>query len=85
MPTVRMSLFSPRWGHEDEYEIRMLEDRLEFGEGPRLATCRRQEGSDPVWDRGQSVDGILTNDSIYAPAVSRSFSYGLGSTGATIS
>lgn len=68
MPTIRFSLYSPRWGHDDGYEIRMGDDRLEFAQGPRVATCESPLDQDPEWD-GETPDDILRNNGIYASGV----------------
>jgi hypothetical protein len=71
MPTYTGRIFSPRWGHEDTYEFQFEEDRLTISHLPRTATCTWRENLDPLWE-GEALERMLTNDSIYPPAVFRS-------------
>ena len=68
MPQFQADIFSPRWGHTDQYTFSFERDRLTIAHGQRTATCPWRDGLDPEWG-GEALERILVNDSIYPPAV----------------
>jgi hypothetical protein len=68
MPTISMRIFSPRWGHEDTYDVHLEQDEMRVTMAPRVAVCTWRDNLDPVWS-GESLDRIMRNDMIYAPAI----------------
>jgi hypothetical protein len=67
-------LYSPRWGHEDKYEIKLDRDHMRIGGGHKSAVCSWVEGGDPKWSGysksvANPLESILQNDSIYPPTV----------------
>jgi len=66
--TVKLQIFSPRWGHEDTYELKLGRNALVITRGARSAICTWRDNRDPEWS-GESVMHILRNDSIYSPAI----------------
>ncbi len=65
---VKLRIFSPRWGHEDEYELKLTRDSMVITRHPRSSVCTWRENLDPEWS-GESLRDILGNDSIYPPAI----------------
>ncbi len=66
--TFKVSLFSPRWSHEDLYEIKLNKDKMYICFGLRTAECSWIDGKDPKWS-GHTVKEILTNEFIYPPTI----------------
>lgn len=64
---IELQIYSPRWGHEDVYELVLTRDSLVITHGARIAKCVWRENLDPEWS-GESLDGTLRNDSIYPPS-----------------
>lgn len=64
---IKLRIFSPRWGHEDTYELKLSQDSMVITQGPKSAKCTWRENLDPVWS-GESLEDILENDSICPPA-----------------
>jgi hypothetical protein len=67
-------IFSPRWGHEDTYQINVSRDHLRFTGVGKGAECNWIEGRDPKWSGyndiiGNALENILANDSVYPPTV----------------
>ena len=62
-----MRLYSPRWGHEDAYELKLSHDSMEINHHPKSAICKWRDSLDPEWT-GDCLKDILMNDSIYPPA-----------------
>ena len=69
-------LYSPRWGHEDTYEINLDREQMRVkGKGVgKNAVCSLVEGRDPEWSGyndsiGNPLEKILKNDSIFPPTV----------------
>ena len=67
-------LYSPRWGHEDTYEIKLDGEQMRVEGVNRTAECSWVEGRDPKWSGynetiGNPLEEILKNDSIYPPTV----------------
>lgn len=65
---VKLRIYSPRWGHEDTYELGLTRDSLVITRGERSAKCTWRENLDPEWS-GECLDGILQNDLIYPPSI----------------
>ena len=68
MTTLHASIYSPRWGHDDKYEVKLGRDEMVITFLGKQAKCVWMEGRDPVW-QGESLDSMLRHDSIYAPAI----------------
>lgn len=66
--TVELQIYSPRWGHDDTYEVTLTRDALVIALGPRSATCTWRDNLDPEWGE-ESLEDILRNDSIYPPSI----------------
>ena len=71
-----VSFYSPRWGHEDTYEIKLDREQMRVkGQGVnKTVVCSWVEGSDPKWSGhiegiGNPLEKILKKDSIYPPSV----------------
>lgn len=65
---VNLQIYSPRWGHEDTYELTLTRDSLFITQNARSARCDWQEDKDPNWS-GENLESILTNDQIYPPLI----------------
>lgn len=69
-------LYSPRWGREDTYEIKLDREQMIIkgvGAG-KTVLCSWIEGRDLKWseqigDTGNPLEKILKKDSIYPPSV----------------
>ena len=70
MPTIELQIFSPRWGHEDTYEIELERDHMEIARGANTARADWRDNADPAWS-GWTVEGMMGNDSIHPPAVAQ--------------
>lgn len=68
--TVELRIFSPRWGHEDTYSVELSRESLRISMQARAARATWRDGHDPEWS-GDSILDIMSNDSIYAPAVTQ--------------
>ena len=71
--SFKVRLYSPRWGHEDTYEIKLDSEQMRVESG-KTAECSWLEGTDPKWSGynetiGNPLEKILENDSIYPPTV----------------
>lgn len=66
MHVVELEIFTPRWGHEDTYEVTLEQDALKIRQGIKTARLVWQENLDPKWE-GESLTSIFGNDSIYPP------------------
>jgi hypothetical protein len=67
-------LYSPRWGHEDTYEIKLNREKMNVKAVNKTAACSWVEGRDPKWSGynesiGNPLEQILENDSIFPPTV----------------
>ncbi len=72
--SFKVRLYSPRWGHEDTYEIKLGRQQMRIEHSSKTAVCSRVEGGDPKWSGyseniGNPLVNILENDSIYPPTV----------------
>ncbi len=72
--TLNASLYSPRWGHEDGYNIIFERDGLtiQLRVNPLTATKATWEtpDSEAVWvDNGRGLFNMLANDQIHPPRV----------------
>lgn len=70
MPTIELQIFSPRWGHDDTYEIELERDHMEIARGANTARADWRDNADPAWS-GWTVEGMMGNDSIHPPAVAQ--------------
>lgn len=66
--TVKLEIYSPRWGHNDIYTIQLLKDMMIITQGAFEAKCIWRENIDSEWT-GESLENILNNDSIYPPTI----------------
>lgn len=67
-----LSIFSPRWGHEENYIITLKNDLMTISINGRRAICTYREGLDPMWSYEfgkNSLIAIMNNDSIYPPEI----------------
>mmetsp|Transcript_29407 Transcript_29407/g.77078 ORF Transcript_29407/g.77078 Transcript_29407/m.77078 type:complete len:120 (+) Transcript_29407:108-467(+) len=72
---VELEIFSPRWGHEDTYEVNLTQDLMEVSMDMRKCKLTWIDGCDPEWS-GEALEDIMGNDNIYPPAVTaRLFEY----------
>src|SRR4029453_7408733 len=73
--SVSFGLYSPRWGHEDQYTVTFRDDEMRIsGVPPKEAICTLRDAGDPEWSGYQASSGnpflkMLDNDMIYAPAI----------------
>jgi hypothetical protein len=65
---VELRIFSPRWGHEDMYKLKLTRDSMVITQGARSTKCTWRENLDPEWS-GESLRHTLENNSIYPPAI----------------
>ncbi len=65
---VELPIFTPRWGHDDIYKVRLRRETIEISNGARTAKCSWRENLDPEWS-GESLSRILSNDHIYQPEI----------------
>ncbi|QKF80762.1 hypothetical protein [Halarcobacter ebronensis] len=68
--TVKIDLFSPRWGHTDEYKIVLEENIMTISMSARKATCEFDSEENYIWSKDLGSDAlfkILDNDSICYP------------------
>ena len=64
----KMDIYTPRWGHTDEYVIGLEQDKMLFKHGGSLhppAVVTYVENRDPTWDSKAKFFAPLNNDSIY--------------------
>lgn len=73
--TAQVSVYSPRWGHDDTHTLTMGEEKLHFsGNGPG-ANCSRDEDGNHEWSGYGDAPGensliaVLENDEVYPPSV----------------
>lgn len=60
MPTIELQIFSPRWGHDDTYEIELERDHMEITRGANTARADWRDNADPAWS-GWTVEGMMGN------------------------
>lgn len=70
MGSVDLRIYSPRWGHEDVYQVVLENDYMSITMSPRECRAIWRDNLDPEW-RGEDLHEIMNNDSIYPPAVTR--------------
>lgn len=66
--TFDIPIFSPRWGRQDTYSIRIDRDFMEITMQVRTARAIWRDSLDPEWSK-QTIQDIMENDQIYAPAI----------------
>jgi len=69
-PAIDISIFSPRWGHEDTYTVKLDKDFMEISMGARKSTAKWRERLDPEWV-GEPILSMMQNDHIYPPAITQ--------------
>lgn len=72
--SIDLSIYSPRFGHEDLYEMTMTESELKIKTGGKEAICNWIDNKDPEWEgyedhHNNPLLNIFENDSIYAPSI----------------
>ncbi len=74
--SFEVKLFSPRWGHEDVYQVQLNRNQMSVSVGGVgvKAVCSWVENLDPEWlgysdSIGNPLENILRNDSISPPSV----------------
>lgn len=67
MPTYTTKIYSPRWGHTDEYTFEFTREKMKISVLASTAICIWVEDRDPRWEG--DLESILNNDSIYPPAI----------------
>lgn len=67
--TINVDIFSPRWGHNDEYTIRLEPETLKItASNAKSTSCSYVVDHDPVWEKGsETLISIFRNDQIVAP------------------
>ena len=70
--TIHVSVYSPRWGHDDGYTISCSENEMSISNFGKEAICENIPPKDPIWKgyndtTGNPLENILTNDGIYPP------------------
>lgn len=60
-----VSIFSPRWGHDDPYEFRKTANGWDVCNAGHTRHCR-EDGSDLVGDINGVID-VMENDGIFPP------------------
>jgi len=65
---IELRIYSPRWGHEDTYDLALTRNSLAITQGTRFSTCTWRKNLDPEWT-GESLVDIFQNDSIYPPSI----------------
>ena len=72
--SFEVRLYSPRYGHEDTYEIKLDREQMNVKANGKTATCSWVEGKDLKWSgysesSGNPLEEILENDRIFPPTV----------------
>jgi hypothetical protein len=68
--SVKLEIFSPRWGHTDTYTVDLHNDYMTISMHPRTTKVTWVDNCDPEWSI-ETVQDILNNDSIYAPEITQ--------------
>lgn len=68
--TVKLSIFSPRWGHDDIYSLGLDKDFMEITMHAKKSRVVYMENSDPKWS-SESIEKIMSNDHIYPPTITQ--------------
>jgi hypothetical protein len=71
---IHVPVFTPRWGHDDDYAVVISKDKMAIKGRSKGAECSRVPGRDPEWkgynDRiGNPLVNVLENDHVYPPSV----------------
>ena len=71
---AQYSIYSPRRGHKDIYEVHLKENRIRITQGGKEAVCCQDKYRQIKWsgyedDIGNPFVNILENDNIYVPDV----------------
>lgn len=64
--TYRVDVFSPRWQHDDQYEVKFSNEGFQINHMQRIAYYNWTEETGVNW-RGDKLHNIFNNDRIYAP------------------
>ena len=72
--SFEVQIYSPRWGHEDRYEVTMDREKMTVSLLRITATCSWIEGRDLKWSghgeiTGNPLEQILQNDQIHPPTI----------------
>lgn len=65
-------VYSPRWGHTDDYHIIFTREKISISNGNFSAECNKDEFGYYHWtgyEEKNSLMKIFSNDMIYAPAM----------------
>ena len=71
--TFSSDVWTPRWGHTDNYSVRMTDVEMTVQQGVFTATCAIGAKGDPVWSGGRgsghALVGMFSADHIYVSEV----------------
>jgi len=67
---VELKIFSPRWGREDTYRIKLERDFMEITMQVRKSRVTWSDTADPIWS-GETLQRTMTNDSIFPLAATQ--------------
>jgi len=67
--TIDLDIYSPRWGHDDTYTVLLSREYMTISMSARVAKCEWREGLDPEWNKHNTLEDIMNNDSIYPPTI----------------
>lgn len=65
MPTVNLSLFSPRWGHNDIYQVDLTQPVMTITLHARVTTCTYVPNQMSQWGGTSTLTATMQNDGIY--------------------
>lgn len=68
--TIDLDIYSPRWGHNDNYTVELDNGFMEITMHARKARATYHTDQDPTWS-GDSIESIMNNDHIYPPAITQ--------------
>ena len=67
--TIDLDIYSPRWGHDDTYTVVFNRECMIISMNSRVTKCEWREGLNPEWNKDNTLEDIMNNDSIYPPTV----------------
>lgn len=73
--SISVSVYSPRWGHDDRYSITLTEKKLHSScLGTKVANCARNEDGEYKWSGhnaklGNPFVNMLEDDAIFPPSI----------------
>lgn len=67
-------VYSPRWGHDDEYHVTLTKESFVVSHDMKKAKCEVDENNQAAWtgynqDLGNPLLRIFSNDAVYVPYV----------------